>query len=104
MAELLMTIPGCGEICAWTIRAYTDGIQRFTNAKKHTAFAGLVPWVPNSNETVPHGKITKRGPEELQTALVQAVMGIQRCKKQAHGWRLMQRYEATKRGKGPGRP
>ncbi|MDR1319055.1 MAG: hypothetical protein LBJ90_05475, partial [Treponema sp.] len=30
----------------------------------------MVPWVQDSNETVRHGKITKRGPEELRTALV----------------------------------
>jgi transposase len=69
MVELLMTIPGCGEICAWTIRAYTDDIKRFGTAKKYSAYAGQGPWVQNSNERVHHGKITKRGPEELRTAL-----------------------------------
>jgi transposase len=61
VAGLLMTIPGCGEISAWTIRAYTDDIRRFASPKKYAAYAGLVPWVQNSNETVRHGRITKRG-------------------------------------------
>jgi transposase len=43
VVELLMTIPGCGEISAWTIRAYTDDIKRFSSPKKYTAYAGLVP-------------------------------------------------------------
>jgi transposase len=103
MVELLMGIPGCGEICAWTIRAYTDDINRFSSAKKYCAFAGLAPWVQNSNETIRHGKITKRGPKELRTALVQVVMGLRRMKKKTVSWRFMQRYEAMKKGKGSGR-
>jgi transposase len=99
MVELLMTIPGCGEIGAWTIRAYTDDIKRFASAKKYAAFAGLVPWVQNSNETVRHGRITKRGPQELRTALVQVVMGLRRLKAKTCTWRIMQRYEAMKQSK-----
>jgi transposase len=103
MVALLVTIPGCGEVCAWTIRAYTDDIGRFASAKKYTAYAGLVPWVQDSNERVRHGKITKRGPEELRTALVQVVMGMRRQKKRTAGWRLMERHEVLKRNKGTGK-
>jgi transposase len=101
--QLLMSIPGCGEVSAWTIRAYTDDIKRFASAKKYAAYCGLAPWVQNSNETVHHGKITKRGPEELRTALVQVVMGMRRMKGKTAGWRLMQRYVAMKKSKGSGR-
>ena len=103
MVKLLLGIPGCGEISAWTIRAYTDDIGRFSSAKKYSAYAGLVPWVSNSNETVRHGKITKRGPEELRTALVQVVMGFIRLKKRTMTWRLMENYAAMKKGKGSGK-
>ena len=103
MVELLLTIPGCGEICAWTIRAYTDDINRFSSAKKYVSFAGLAPWVQNSNETIHHGRITKRGPKELRTALVQVVMGLRRMKAKTLTWRLMQRYELMKSAKGSGK-
>ena len=103
MVELLMSIPGCGEICAWTIRAYTDDIKRFANPKKYVSFAGLAPWVQNSNETIHHGKITKRGPKELRTALVQVVMGWRRMKKKTLTWRLMERYVLMKQHKGSGK-
>jgi len=103
MVALLMTIPGCGEICAWTIRAYTDDIQRFISPKKYASYAGLVPWVKNSNETEHHGRITKRGPKELRTALVQVVMGLRRMKAKTFSWRMMQRYEAMKTAKGSGK-
>jgi transposase len=100
--ELLMTIPGCGKIGAWTIRAFTDDIARFSSAKKYSAYAGLVPWVQNSNETIHHGRITKRGPEELRTALVQLVLGMRRCRSTV-SWRLMERYSEMKKIKGSGR-
>jgi len=103
MVELLMSIPGCGEICSWTIRAYTDDIKRFASPKKYASFAGLAPWVQNSNETIHHGSITKRGPKELRTAMVQMVMGLRRMKEKTFSWRFMQRYEAMKKSKGSGR-
>jgi transposase len=103
MVELLMTIPGCGEVCAWTIRAFVDDIGRFGSAKKLAAFAGLAPWVQDSNETIRHGRITKRGPEELRTVLVQVVLGMRRLKADTLDWRLMRQYEALKRRRGSGK-
>jgi transposase len=103
VVKLLMTIPGCGEITAWTIRAYVDDIGRFSSAKKFAAYAGLAPWVQSSNETLHLGKITKRGPQELRTALVQLVMGILRLKQKTATWRLMRQYEVMKRTKGSGK-
>jgi transposase len=103
MVELLMTIPGCGEVCAWTIRAYTDDINRFSSSKKYVSYAGLAPWVQNSNDVICHGRITKRGPKELRTALVQVVMGLRRMKAKTLTWRLMQQYEIMKTSKGSGK-
>ena len=102
MVNRLLTIRGCGNITAWTIRAYTESISRFSNAKKYASFCGLVPWVQDSNETVHHGKITKHGPQELRTAFVQLVLGIRRCKDTSN-WRMMQRYEYMKKNKGSGK-
>jgi len=102
VVELLQTIPGCGKVTAWTIRAFTDDIRRFESFKKYSAFAGLVPWVQCSNTTEYYGRITKRGPEELRTALVQLVLGMRRSKKTL-SWRLMERYTAMKQEKGTGR-
>ncbi len=102
MVNRLLTIRGCGKITAWTIRAYTEDISRFATAKKYAAFCGLVPWVQDSNETIHHGKITKRGPQELRTCFVQLVLGIRRCKDTSN-WRMMQRYEYMKTNKGSGK-
>jgi transposase len=100
--ELLQTIPGCGPVTAWTIRAFTDDIRRFDSFKKFSAYAGLVPWVQCSNLTEHYGRITKRGPEELRTALVQLVLGIRRSKKTL-SWRIMERYSSMKKEKGSGK-
>jgi transposase len=101
--QLLQTIPGCGDITSWTIRAYTDDIRRFDSDKKYASYAGLAPWVQCSNEKTHYGRITKRGPENLRTALVQLVLGMVRSKRQTVSYRLMQNYQAMKKAKGSGR-
>ena len=65
--------------------------------------AGLVPWVQNSNETIHHGRITKRGPVELRTALVQVVLGMVRMRRRTGTYRIIERYDRLKRAKGSGR-
>ena len=79
-------------------------LKRFSSGKQFAAYCGLVPWVHNSNETVRYEKITKRGPEELRTAIIQVVLGMRRLKKRTLNWRLMERYEAMKQSKGSGKP
>ena len=100
--ELLTTIPGVGLITASTIRAYTDDINRYESSKKYSSHAGLVPWVQNSNTTIHHGHITKRGPVELRTAFVQVVMGMLRMSKKTGSYRLMTKYQSMKGNKGSG--
>jgi len=99
----LMSIPGSGLITAVTIRAWADDIKRFSDAKKFCAYAGLVPWVQKSNEHAYYGHITKRGPEELRTALVQLVLGMVRYKKITGRYRLMGLYNSMKQNKGSGK-
>jgi transposase len=103
VVELLMTIPGAGLITAATIRAYVDDIERFATYKQLSAFAGLAPWVQNSNTQERHGSITKRGPCELRTALVQVVLGMVRLQRRTSAYLIMQRYAAMKRQKGSGK-
>jgi len=103
VVELLKTIPGAGPITAATIRAYVDEIGRFGGYKQFSAYAGLVPWVQSSNTTRHYGSITKRGPCELRTALVQVVLGMVRNKRTTGGYRLMGRYAAMKKEKGSGK-
>jgi transposase len=84
------------------IRAYTDDIRRYDSSKKYASYIGIAPWVQNSNETIHHGHITKRGPIELRTAMVQCVMGMVRSSKITAGYRIMTKYRAMKQVKGSG--
>ena len=101
--ELIRSIPGAGLITAATIRAYTDDIKRFRTYKQYSAYAGLVPWVQNSNTRERVGNITKRGPEELRTALVQLVLGMVRNKRTTCSYRIMMKYDRMKPHKGSGK-
>jgi len=101
--ELLRTIPGTGLITAATVRAFVDDRGRFKGYKQLCSYAGLVPWVQNSHQRERYGRITKRGPEELRTALVQMVLGMVRNQKRTLGYRLIQRYRAMKQVKGSGK-
>jgi len=94
-------VPGWNAAHGYTLPEFDD-INRFPSAKKYSSYAGLVPWVQNSNQTIRHGRITKRGPEELRTAIVQLVLGMRRCKKTL-SWRLMERYSVMKETKGSGK-
>lgn len=56
----------------------------------------------DSNEIIHHGKLTKRGHQELRTDYVQLVLGIRRCKDTSE-WRIMQRLNYMKKNKGSGK-
>lgn len=71
--------------------------------KQYAAYAGLVPWVQRSNETVHYGRITKRGPEALRTAFVQLVLGMVRNRHKTGSYRLMHDYTAMKGSKSSGK-
>lgn len=103
VVQLVMTIPGAGLVTAATIRAYVDDIGRFATYKQLSAFAGLAPWVQDSNEHERHGSITKRGPTELRTALVQVVLGMVRLSRRTKTYQIMQRYAVLKQHKGSGK-
>lgn len=100
--KILQSIPGTGLITAATIASYIDDIKRFSHYNKFSAYCGLVPWVQCSDETKHYGKITKRGPVELRTAMIQMVLGMVRCKDEKNN-RLMVVYKNMKKNKGSGK-
>ncbi len=70
--ELLESIPGIGRIVAVTIVVETGDLTRFTHPDQLGAYAGLVPRVRQSAQTVHHGHISKMGPPLLRWVLQQA--------------------------------
>jgi transposase len=70
--QLLQTIPGVGRKTAEVVVAYLDDARRFKNARRVSSYAGLVPRRYQSGIMDRQGRIHKRGPRLLRTALVEA--------------------------------
>jgi transposase len=70
--QLLQTIPGVGRKTAEVVVAYIDDPHRFQNARQVSSYAGLVPRRYQSGEMDRQGRINKRGPRQLRSALVEA--------------------------------
>jgi transposase len=68
----LRSVPGVGLIVATTFRAFVDRCERFGHAGQVSAAIGLVPREDSSAERRHRGHITKAGPRELRSLLVQA--------------------------------
>jgi transposase len=68
----LQTVPGVGPVVAVSFRAFVDTIDRFDSAEQVTAAIGLVPSEHSSAERRHRGHITKAGPRELRSLLVQS--------------------------------
>ena len=68
----LRTVPGIAVIVAATFRAFVDRHERFAHAGQVSAAIGLVPREDSSAERRHRGSITKAGPGELRSLLIQA--------------------------------
>ena len=68
----LRSVPGIGLIVATTFRAFVDRHERFGEAGQVSAAIGLVPREDSSAERRHRGHITKAGPRELRSLLIQA--------------------------------
>jgi transposase len=68
----LRSVPGVGVIVATTFRAFIDRHERFAHAGQVSAAIGLVPREDSSAERRHRGHITKAGPRELRSLLIQA--------------------------------
>jgi transposase len=70
--QLLQTIPGVGRKTAEVVVAYLDEPHRFRNARQVSCYAGMAPRRYQSGEMDRQGRIHKRGPRQLRSALVEA--------------------------------
>jgi len=70
----LSSIKGIGEKSATVLLSVIGNVKDFANEDKLSAYFGIVPRVSNSNETVHHGRITKRGSKLGRTTLVQCTL------------------------------
>ena len=69
---LLMTVPGIGPILGYTIAAEIGDIHRFATPRKLVGYTGLCPRVHQTGERDHRRSLSKRGPETLRWALIEA--------------------------------
>jgi transposase len=94
----LQSVPGVGLVVAVTFRAHVDRLDRFTHAGQVSAALGLVPREDSSAERRHRGHITKAGPPELRSLLVQAAWACWRSK-QSGALRRWAEQLAARRGR-----
>ena len=95
----LMTAPGIGAIVGLSFRAFVDDVARFTTAGQVSAAIGLVPREDSSAERRHRGHITKAGPRELRSLLVQAAWVCWRRAKASGTLKAWADRLAARRGK-----
>jgi transposase len=70
----LKSIKGIGERSAAILLSVIGDVKDFEKEEKLASYFGIVPRVSNSNETINHGRITKRGSKLGRTTLVQCTL------------------------------
>src|SRR5262245_33445546 len=70
----LTSIKGIGERSAAILLSVIGDVKDFEQEEKLASYFGIVPRVSNSNETINHGRITKRGSKLGRTTLVQCTL------------------------------
>lgn len=69
-----MSIRGIGDRSSAILLSIIGDVSHFDSEKKLCAYFGIVPRVSDSNETIKHGRITKRGSKLERTTLVQCTL------------------------------
>ena len=94
----LVSIKGIGPRAAAILLAVIGEVKDFDSEEKLASYFGIVPRVSNSNETVQHGRITKRGSKLGRTTLVQCTLVAKK-----YSSYLSRFYERIKARKGGGK-
>jgi transposase len=98
VVQRLQSVPGVGPIVALTFRAFIDDVTRFGGAAQVSAAIGLVPREDSSAERRHRGHITKAGPGELRSLLIQGAWACWRSHGSA-GLRAWVERLAARRGR-----
>jgi len=80
--NLLMTVPGIAEIRAVEIMAEIADINRFENSEKLCSYAGLVPSIHQSGDTLKFGNLIKQSSRSLKSVLIEACWNIVKTKEE----------------------
>ncbi|MFC1782700.1 IS110 family transposase [Planctomycetota bacterium] len=94
----LSSIKGIGDKSATVLLSVIGDVKDFADENKLAAYFGIVPRVSDSNETIRHGRITKRGSKLGRTTLVQCTLVAKR-----YSPYLQKYYERIKSHRGNGK-
>jgi transposase len=78
--EILMSVPGIGELGAATLIAEIDNFKDFSSGDKLASWLGIVPNVYQSADKYHNGRITKRGSKVARWILTQIAQAAARKK------------------------
>jgi len=96
-AELLMTIPGVGNLTAFLLLSEIGEIERFNSSKKLCCYCGIVSGTHQTGGKEYHTSITKQGNKYIRWVLVEAAQIAIRKDPALYAF-----YEKLKRTKGNG--
>ena len=94
----LVSIKGIAGRSATVLLSVIGDVKDFSDEHKLAAYFGIVPRVSDSNETVRHGRITKRGDKLARTTLVQCTLVAKRYSPYLRNY-----YERIKKHRGTGK-
>ena len=100
VCQLLATAPGVGAQTALQFRAAIDDPLRFRSSRDVGAHLGLAPRTYQSGDTEWRGRISKRGDEEMRSALYIAAMTVFRTNARSSWLRNWGLQIAARRGRG----
>jgi transposase len=98
--QLLVTIPGVGDLLGLTIASEIGEISRFASARKLIGYSGLTPRVHQSGQTARTGKLSKTGSTMLRWAAIEAA---QQAWRPGNPWHLLY-LDVKQRCGGKGNP
>lgn len=95
---LLKSIPGVGDVTAWTVLSEAEGLSRFGGAKQLAAFAGVQPRIRQSGSSTGRAMMSKKGSAALRRALFMSAVTAIRVEGPAKELfvRLVERGKARK--------
>lgn len=82
--ELLVTVPGIGDLLGLTIASEIGEISRFPSARKLVGYSGLTPRVYQSGEKTRTGRLSKTGSTMLRWAAIEAAQQAWRANNPWH--------------------
>jgi transposase len=96
--ECLTSIKGIGDFSASVLLSIIGDVKDFAYENKLASYFGMVPKVSDSNQTLHHGRITKRGSKLGRLVLIQCTLTAKRFSPY-----LRQYYERIKGRRGSGK-